>query len=70
MLQIYFGIMYAAALRAVPFLLWKHPVYRRIAVIGMTRNAAIQYASAGVCCIAVPIFSPENAAAFDTTNPL
>jgi DNA-binding IclR family transcriptional regulator len=50
--------------------LWKHPVYRRIAVIGMTRNAAIQYASAGVCCIAVPIFSPENAAAFDTTNPL
>lgn len=36
----------------------------------MTRNAAIQYASAGVCCITVPIFSPENAAAFDTTNPL
>ena len=37
----------------------------KMAVIGMTRNAAIQYASAGVCCIAVPIFSPENAAAFD-----
>ena len=41
-------------------------------VIGMTKNVAIQYAGTGIRCNAVcpgptetPIFSPENAAAFD-----
>ena len=50
--------------------MWKHPVYRRIAVIGMTRNAAIQYASAGGCCVAGPVFAPAIAAACDTPTPL
>lgn len=41
-------------------------------MIGMTKNVAIQYAGTGIRCNAVcpgptetPIFSPENAAAFD-----
>ena len=49
----------------------------KMAVIGMTKNVAIQVAGTGIRCNAVcpgptetPIFSPENAAAFDTTNPL
>ena len=44
----------------------------KMAVIGMTKNVAIQYAGTGIRCNAVcpgptetPIFSPENAAAFD-----
>ena len=48
----------------------------KMAVIGMTKNVAIQVAGTGIRCNAVcpgptetPIFSPENAASFDGSLP-